>query len=131
MRRAKPAGGDEGALGSVEIAESGRAETGSRFRFAGSGLSRRRSGVRMGTPSKRRVDEAMGAAWSVHAGALSRNPGKLLATADGARDAAEKAARLAMERGEVVHLRAGARYVTVPPGVDVDVLKAAAMQIER
>ena len=73
----------------------------------------------------------MDAAWSVHTGALSRNPGKLLATADGARDAAEKAARLATERGEVVHLRAGGRYVTVPPGVDVDVLKAAAVQLER
>ena len=73
----------------------------------------------------------MDAAWSVHTGVRSRNPGKLLATADGARDAAEKAARLATERGEVVHLRAGGRYVPVPPGVDVDVLvdvlKAAAM----
>ena len=73
----------------------------------------------------------MSAAWSVHTGALSRNPGKLLTTADGAREAAEKAARLATERGEVVHLRAGAgRYVTVPPGIDVDVLSAVVMQLE-
>ena len=74
----------------------------------------------------------MSAAWSVHTGALSRNPGKLLARADGVREAAEKAARLAMERGEVVHLRAGGagRYVTVPPGMDVDVLVAVVKQLE-
>ena len=74
----------------------------------------------------------MSAAWSVHTGALSRNPGKLLARADGAREAAGKASRLAMERGEVVHLRArGAGcYVTVPPGMDVDVLVALVMQLE-
>lgn len=72
----------------------------------------------------------MSAAWSVHTGALSRNPGKLLATADGPRDGAEKAARLATERGEVVHLRAGGGYVTVPPGVDVAVVVAAAVRLE-
>ena len=74
----------------------------------------------------------MSAAWAVHTGALSRNPGKLLTTTDGAREAAEKAARLATERGEVVHLRAGGagRYVTVPPGMDVDVLVAAAKWLE-
>ena len=73
----------------------------------------------------------MSAAWSVHTGALSRNPGKLLARADGVREAAEKAARLAMERGEVVHLRAGGAgcYVTVPPGIDVDVLVAVVKQL--
>ena len=74
----------------------------------------------------------MSAAWSVHTGALFRNPGKLLARADGAREAAGKAARLAAERGEVVHLRArGAGcYVTVPPGMDVDVLVAVVKQLE-
>ena len=74
----------------------------------------------------------MSVPWSVHTGALSRNPGKLLATADGEREAAEKAARLATKRGEVVHLRArGAGcYVTVPPGMDVDVLVAVVKQLE-
>ena len=73
----------------------------------------------------------MGVSWAVHTGALSRNPGKLLTTAAGVRDAAEKAARLATERGEVVHLRDGAgRYVTVPPGMDADVLAALAARLE-
>ena len=73
----------------------------------------------------------MSVPWAVHTGALSRNPGKLLARADGAREAAGKAARLAMERGEVVHLRAGAGcYVTAPPGINVDVLVAVVMQLE-
>ena len=74
----------------------------------------------------------MSVPWAVHTGALSRNPGKLLAKADGVREAAEKAARLAMERGEVVHLRAGGAgsYVTVPPGMDVDDLVAVVMQLE-
>ena len=74
----------------------------------------------------------MSVSWAVHTGALSRNPGKLLTTAAGVRDAAEKAARLATERGEVVHLRAGGAggYVTVPPGMDVDVLVAAAKWLE-
>ena len=74
----------------------------------------------------------MGVSWAVHTGALSRNPGKLLTTAAGVRDAAEKAARLATARGEVVHLRAGGagRYVTVPPGMDADVLAALAARLE-
>ena len=78
------------------------------------------------------MGRAAGAApWAVHAGALSRNPGKRLATAGAPREAAQAAARLAAERGEVVHLRAAGRYVTVPPDVDVDVLAAVAARLAR
>ena len=60
--------------------------------------------------------------WTVRTGALSRTPGVYLTAAPDPRAAAEAATRLANERGEVVHLHANGRYVTVPPGIDVDVL---------
>lgn len=69
------------------------------------------------------------APWAIHACALSRSPGIPLATARDPREAAEAALRLATERGEVVHLRAAGRYVTVPPGIDVDVLATLAADL--
>ena len=69
------------------------------------------------------------APWAIHTGALSRSPGIPLATARDPREAAEAAVRLATERGEVVHLRAAGRYVTVPPDVDVDVLATLAADL--